>query len=53
MDPSGNTKEVHSFVGHAEGITQVTWSSSTNRVASCSGDKFVKIWDVDSRKCKG
>ncbi|XP_003375926.1 THO complex subunit 3 [Trichinella spiralis] len=42
----------HTFRGHSHQVDQVCWHrSSADLIASASGDKTVRVWDVRSRKC--
>jgi len=46
---SGNLKS--SFpVEHAGGVYGVSWSADGKNFMTCSGDKTVKIWDVETQK---
>jgi WD40 repeat protein len=38
--------------GHTDGVTCVAWSPDGKTLASGSGDKTVKLWDVVSAQCK-
>lgn len=37
--------------GHSNGVTSVAFSHNSTHLASASGDKTVKIWDVNSGAC--
>lgn len=32
--------------GHSQGISDISWASDSNYLASASDDKTLKIWDV-------
>ncbi|XP_073976163.1 THO complex 3 homolog tex isoform X3 [Rhodnius prolixus] len=45
------TKE-HTFRGHTGSVDQLCWhSSNADLLATASGDKSVRVWDVKSQKC--
>jgi WD40 repeat protein len=37
--------------GHREKVTGVSWCAEPRLLASCSGDKSVRIWDISSMSC--
>ena len=41
----------HTFTGHDLDIYSLDFSSDGNIIVSGSGDKKVKIWDIEKRKC--
>ena len=38
------------FTGHTADVTGVCWSPDGNKLASCSTDNTIKIWDIN-KKC--
>uniref|UniRef100_A0A0A9Y7W3 THO complex subunit 3 n=1 Tax=Lygus hesperus TaxID=30085 RepID=A0A0A9Y7W3_LYGHE len=45
------TKE-HTFRGHGGSVDQLCWhSSNSDLLATASGDKTVRVWDVRTQKC--
>jgi len=38
---------VHTFQGHAEGISDVSWSIDGDYLASASDDKTIIIWSLE------
>jgi general transcriptional corepressor TUP1 len=44
------SKVVHSFVGHSLDIYSLDYSCDGRFIASGSGDKTIRIWDVNHRK---
>ena len=41
-------RELQSFSGHTKGVRKVVFSPDGDRIFSCSSDKTIKVWDVDS-----
>lgn len=39
---------VHTFEGHAEGISDVAWSNNGEFLASASDDKTVRLWSLET-----
>jgi WD40 repeat protein len=40
---------VREFVGHSSRVTHLTWSSVAKRIASCSEDSTVRIWNIEGK----
>ncbi|KAK9499941.1 hypothetical protein O3M35_002875 [Rhynocoris fuscipes] len=51
LDRDKLTKE-HTFRGHTGSVDQLCWhSSNADLLATASGDKSVRVWDVKNQKC--
>jgi len=47
-------KEIVKLSGHADKVTCVAFNPKNGRIlASCSYDKTIKLWDIDSQRCLG
>ena len=40
------------LIGHKDAINDVSFSSNSQYIMTCSSDGYVKLWDTESGKCK-
>lgn len=45
------TREIPALRGHAKAVSRLAWTTEGRRLASASGDKTVRIWNVAKREC--
>ena len=45
------TNTAQTLTGHTDKITSVSWSPNDKHIASGSGDKTVRVWDVNTGTC--
>ena len=47
VEETADLVEVQALSGHTDRVWSVSWSPNGNALASCSGDKTVRIWVKD------
>ncbi|MEM6517700.1 MAG: WD40 repeat domain-containing protein [Cyanobacteria bacterium P01_C01_bin.70] len=51
LETLGPSTVTHFFTGHTEAISSLVFNQDGSKLASCSSDKTVRIWDVSNHKC--